>query len=335
MTENANDNASDELPDRVDETMDRIESVLADLGDEEGPDGADRATALPSSDRADLREAVESVGDAVASATFDDLLGAAGFDDHSGDLTPADLPRLMREADSETVVRLRRLLELGDLADAWDDLTDAELIERFESLAGPAADEEDASPAPDLGRLLSDVWGVDGNEDAADSADAETDATSVDETADDERTGEREAADAADEQDSDVPTDLGEALRSSLDASLDSFRDRLAETREQLEDAEAASAAAPADAEDEDSAGGDAVAENKGAAGGDAVAEDEDAAGGDAAAEGPEAAGSGAGRPRFQARSAGRLSTMPSSRSDMGGGRFSTVRGRTGGKRRE
>ncbi|SFR49718.1 hypothetical protein [Halogeometricum limi] len=166
------------------------ERVQADVDGESLPDdGAD-----------ELRESTERVATAVSEASLSELLSVAGFDDVPDDASPTDLPTVIRDADPEAIVRLRTLLQLADLGDAWDELDETERVARLDDAV---ADEAESGGFDQLKEYLGRLGGFGEDESAAESEGTEDGADEtgddVDETGDDvDETGD-DAGDGDDE----------------------------------------------------------------------------------------------------------------------------------------
>ncbi|WP_227352947.1 hypothetical protein [Haladaptatus salinisoli] len=190
---------------------------------------------LPDEEAESVRETADAAAEAVADASFDELLAATGFGDTSDDVAPADLPRLMQDADADAVLGLRRLLELADLSEEWSDLDAGERIDRLERIDGDASSGGGDRSVSDL---LSTVFSTrDSGEEAA------TDEAS--EEADGERDGEESDANGDEVESEDGEEDAASAtegtlaeLRSLFDAAGlgDDADDEAADATEETED---------------------------------------------------------------------------------------------------
>lgn len=117
----ANDRG-EELARLLEETTDRVTSLLGEEGDR-SPE-----------EEAAVRETVDELAGEVREAGFEDLLRAGGFDDLPEDPSPADLPDLVGRADAGELDTVRRLLALEDLSTEWNGLDDEERTDRLEDL---------------------------------------------------------------------------------------------------------------------------------------------------------------------------------------------------------
>lgn len=284
----------------------------ADLDDafEEGTTVAERVhddadgDSLPDEHRETLRESTERLAAAVSEASLEELLDAAGFDDVPDEVSPVDLPTVIRDADAAAIMQLRTLLQLADLGESWSDLSDEERIERVDRVVGDESDGEGGFAQ--LKEYLDQFGHVGGDGD-----DASTDDEDNGEAAD-AADSSAEADDAAEETDGDDESDEDDDLL-ELEDHLNRLKQLVGDDgRDEAETAEADAEAETAETDAEpEAAEADAVDEAESA-----DEEDED----------DESDGRRVGRSRT---GSSRFSTVPSSRSDTGTGlRFSTIRAR-------
>lgn len=131
MTEpsSGSEDRATELANRSEEVTDRIVPLL-----DEGED-------LSSEDEDAIGDALAEFAEVAREADFEAFLRAAGFEDLPDDPEPADLPRLVGQADEEEVDTVHRLLGLRDLANEWEELESDERNEQLSDLfAGVSAD---------------------------------------------------------------------------------------------------------------------------------------------------------------------------------------------------
>jgi hypothetical protein len=268
-------------------------------------------------DERDLRESVERLADGVADATLEGLLDTAGFAAADEDVSPVDVPSLLRDGDADAVLRLRRLLHLADLGESWPDLTADDRFERLEAAVAEDDGEEDEDDSRSVADLLSSVWsdGEEGDEESSDEAE-ESDPSDDDEglldVGDDDEAGETGDDDESDDDlfelgDSDDADESADGL-SRLEAHLDQLKERVEATSagetQSASDAETSDDSEEAGDEEEDDDGLLDVGDDD---------EDEDDEDDDRGVDAHE----------------DRFSTVPSSRLDTGRGtRFSSIRGR-------
>lgn len=200
---------------------------------------------LPDEEADAVRAQVERVADATADATFDELLRAAGFENLPEDVSPTDVPNLVQEASSETVIELRRLLEMADLGETWTDLDEEERLARLERIVrsdGADAGEDD-DDSRSVGELLSTVWSTAESEDdgEVDESGGETEESTVDGTDESETT--------ADESGTDLIEALGDG--DSFDEEMARLRSRLEAIVENAGDAEETDEEADEEVEEE------------------------------------------------------------------------------------
>ncbi len=152
-------NDESDLERRLEDGMAEIRSALdATDGDE-----------LPDETAESVRESADAVAEELADASLGELLTASGFEDDSDDVTPADLPMLMQDADTDSVLSLRHLLELADLSDEWSNLDDDERLGRLERIGGDETTDDRGRSVSDL---LSSVFSL-GSSDKKETAEAE------------------------------------------------------------------------------------------------------------------------------------------------------------------
>ncbi|MDS0299976.1 hypothetical protein NDI76_14605 [Halogeometricum sp. S1BR25-6] len=325
-----------------------------------------------------LRDPAERLADALSEASLSELLAVTGFEDAPDDVSPVDLPAVIRDADPDAIVELRTLLQLADLGESWSDLSAEERAVRVDRVVGDAQTADDGGVALEeyidrLGHILGGDEASGGDESTESDADGQT--------------PDSEAADATDAEDEDPNAEDDSAAEDAVEAVVGAAADAMAGDEDEesaddggeSEDAEkgaaetvvdAAAEAVNDDGDDSDAdsdpdpdsdsdtdgepdADGDdelfeledhvdrlrqLVGDDEAAAEADADADaeaadvDEEAAEADAVEEAEDDAEKERAdddRTRSTSGSRGRLSTVPSSRSDMGkSGRFSTARGK-------
>ncbi|MGA9402518.1 hypothetical protein [Haladaptatus sp.] len=140
-------NDDPDLERRLEDGMEEIRSALdATDGDE-----------LPNETAESVRERTDAVAEAVSDAPLGELLTASGFEHDSADVTPADLPMLMQDADADAVLSLRHLLEMADLSDEWSNLDAEERLDRLERIGGDGMEDDGSRSVSDL---LSSVFSL-------------------------------------------------------------------------------------------------------------------------------------------------------------------------------
>jgi hypothetical protein len=278
------DTDSTDLGEKFEVTRDSIEAAV------EETDG----DSLPDDRRDEVGEHVEELADAVSAASLGELLDTAGFEGVPEDASPPDLPMLMKDAPTDAVLRLRRLVKTAEVGGEWSDLDGEARLERLESTvrdeSKPAEEEEESRG---LGDLLSDVWSV-GDEGSGElsetSEPSEPSEPSGDGTDDD-----TERTDGTDDQ------------------GLAAFHEKIDRLRTVLESASERMETEESEEEKEES-------EDEGLIDGPDFVGDESQEEEEEEEEGGRRAPTGSGS---------RFSTMPSSRLGMGRStRFSSVRGR-------
>jgi hypothetical protein len=198
---------------------DGVEEIRTALDDVEGGE-------LPDEKTESVRETADAAAEAVADASLDELLTATGFEDTADDVAPADLPRVMQDADTDAVLGLRRLLELADLSEEWSGLDAEERIDRLERIDGDA-------PSSDGGRSVSDLLSTLFS--TTDSDEAATEEGSEEANGEGDKT-ESEDADGEEDDSSSTEETLAE-LRSLFDAAgLGDPDDEAAEATEETEE---------------------------------------------------------------------------------------------------
>ncbi|WP_458188782.1 hypothetical protein [Haladaptatus sp. NG-WS-4] len=105
---------------------------------------------LPDEKADAVRETADAVAEEVDDASLDELLTAAGFEDVSDDVAPPELPILIQDADADAVLGLRNLLELADLSEKWSTLDETERIDRLERIGGDGTSSDDGRSVSDL-----------------------------------------------------------------------------------------------------------------------------------------------------------------------------------------
>lgn len=153
--------------------VEKIRTALDTAEDDELPDGKAES----------VRETADATAEAVADASLDELLAATGFEDTSDDVAPADLPRLMQDADTDAVLGLRRLLELADLSEEWSGLDAKGRIDRLERIDGDAPSSDGDRSVSDL---LSTVFSTADSDEEEETTEAESEETEPEDGAEDE-----------------------------------------------------------------------------------------------------------------------------------------------------
>ncbi|KZN25080.1 hypothetical protein A4G99_00645 [Haladaptatus sp. R4] len=154
-------NDDPDLERRLEDGMEEIRSTLDATDGDELSDEAGES----------VRERADAVAEAVSDASLGELLTASGFENDSEDVTPADLPMLMQDADADAVLSLRHLLEMADLSDEWSNLDAEGRLERLERI-GEDETEDDGNRS--VSDLLSSVFSL-GSSDETENADGTAD----------------------------------------------------------------------------------------------------------------------------------------------------------------
>ena len=339
------------------------DSELATAYDE-AYDAAERAYAEGDGDslseeaEEELRDPTERLADALSEASLSELLEVAGFEDAPDDVSAVDLPAVIADADPNAIVELRTLLQLADLGESWSDLSAEDRADRVDRVVVDA-ETADSDGGFALTEYIDRLDHILGDEEASGGGgSAESDAD-----------GEAADVDAADAGGADADAEDDSAAEDAVEAVVCAAADAMADDGDEAsaddesEDAEkdtaetvvdAAAEAVSEDGEDADDDGDDELLEledhvdrlrelvgddeeTEPDAAEDAEAEtdaDEEAAEADAVEDDDTDEDDGTDRTtddqsRSTSGSRGRLSTVPSSRSDMGkSSRFSTARGK-------
>lgn len=188
-------NDESDLEELLDDGMERIRAAL----------DASENGELPNETAESVRESADAVAEEVADASFDELLTASGFEGDSDDVAPADLPMVMQDADPDSVLSLRHLLELADLSDTWSDLDDEERLDRLERIGGDETTDDSGRSVRDL---LSAVL----------SADESGEATA------DERNGDGEGSESEEADDGESDGEEGEEDEEDDSSTVEEFR---------------------------------------------------------------------------------------------------------------
>lgn len=125
----------------VDDAIESVESHLKSIV--ENP--ADGSQGLTENEWEELRDSIVTVGDCVEHSSPGELLRSARFENHPETVEYSDLPKRLDEASPESILRLRKILELGNLAEEQSDLSNSQLRRRLEDiLTLGSADEEES-----------------------------------------------------------------------------------------------------------------------------------------------------------------------------------------------
>ncbi|ELZ33999.1 hypothetical protein C474_03540 [Halogeometricum pallidum JCM 14848] len=321
-----------ELAGAFEEAAATAEEVHAESGDDE-LDGEEAET---------LRDPVERLADALSEASLEELLEVAGFENVPDDAEPVDLPAAIRDADADAIVELRTLLQLADLGESWSDLSAEERAERVDRIAGDAQAADDGVALEEyidrLGHILGGDGADEGAEDGADENEGELPDEGSDESEDELSDDDPDEESAAEEDDEDAGT-----VEAVVDAAAEAVSDEDSDDAERDGESDDSGGSDGEDGDDElleleDHVNrlrqlvGDDERETEADAAeaeADAADVDEEAAEADAVEDAEDDEKREDSPRQSTSGSRGRLSTVPSSRSDMGkAGRFSTARGK-------